>query len=216
MLFELIFCIIICVEIMKKVLFKDQDIRSVLNQKLENKYKDADTIIINELGLLQGLCRIDVAVINGIIHGYEIKSEADTLDRLPMQAEYYNKVMDKLTLVCSESHFDNAINIIPDWWGIKIVTRNKQNNIKLYTYRKEYQNKNIEPMSIVELLWKNEVSDLLLSKGFPNSIIYKNKSALYELCVNECSLRELKDLVRFKLKTRTNWRDPQQLLLNVD
>ena len=55
--------------IMKRVLFKDQDIRSVLNQKLEKKYRDADTIIINELGLLQGLCRVDVAVINGIIHG---------------------------------------------------------------------------------------------------------------------------------------------------
>lgn len=54
--------------IMKRVLFKDQDIRSVLNQKLEKKYRDADTIIINELGLLQGLCRVDVAVINGIIH----------------------------------------------------------------------------------------------------------------------------------------------------
>ena len=57
--------------IMKRVLFKDQDIRSVLNQKLEKKYRDADTIIINELGLLQGLCRVDVAVINGIIHGYD-------------------------------------------------------------------------------------------------------------------------------------------------
>ena len=74
---------------MKRVLFKDQDIRSVLNQKLEKKYRDADTIIINELGLLQGLCRVDVAVINGIIHGYEIKSEADTLERLPLQAKLW-------------------------------------------------------------------------------------------------------------------------------
>ncbi len=201
--------------IMKRVLFKDQDIRSVLNQKLEKKYRDADTIIINELGLLQGLCRVDVAVINGIIHGYEIKSEADTLERLPLQAEYYSKVMDKLTLVCSESHFDDAIKIIPDWWGIKVAKRTKQNNIKLYTYRTEHKNKNVDPAALIELLWKNEVSDLLIEKGLPNNIIHKNKSFLYELCVNEYSLKDLKDNVRLKLKTRTNWRDHEPLLLNV-
>ena len=201
---------------MEKKLFKDQDIRSILNYKLEKRYRDADTIIINELGLLQGLCRIDVAVINNIIHGYEIKSEADTLDRLPFQAEYYNQVMDKITLICSECHFDNALKIIPDWWGVKLVTRNKKNNIKIYTYRKEYQNRNIEPISLIKLLWKNEVADLLLSKGHSGSIAYKNKDTLYNMCINEYSLRELKNIVRLKLKNRTNWRDLQQPLLNVD
>ena len=49
-----------------------------------------DTILIEELGLCQGLARIDLATVSGVLHGYEIKSNRDRLSRLASQAETYS------------------------------------------------------------------------------------------------------------------------------
>ena len=67
---------------------RDIDVRTVLAAEVARRYKgDADTLIIHELGVCSGDARIDLAVVNGKLHGYEIKSDADTLKRLPAQAE---------------------------------------------------------------------------------------------------------------------------------
>ena len=61
----------------------DANIRSALHAKrLRRARSQPDTLVIDELGLAHAKSRIDVAVINGCIHGYEIKSAKDTLDRL--------------------------------------------------------------------------------------------------------------------------------------
>jgi len=39
--------------------------------------------MLHELGILNGATRIDIAVITGQIEGYELKSERDTIQRLP-------------------------------------------------------------------------------------------------------------------------------------
>ncbi|WP_168198409.1 sce7726 family protein [Crassaminicella thermophila] len=73
----------------------DPDIRELLLKKfLKTKafISDPTTKLIHEMDVCFGTSRIDIAVINGKIHGYEIKSEQDTLDRLPAQIESYNKI----------------------------------------------------------------------------------------------------------------------------
>jgi hypothetical protein len=49
--------------------------------------------MLDEFGLEHGEVRVDVAVINGELHGYEIKSERDTLERLPRQVKAYSAVL---------------------------------------------------------------------------------------------------------------------------
>ena len=56
------------------------------------------------MGVWSGTVRIDVAVLNGEMCGYEIKSDRDTLERLPFQIEIYSKEFDKLTLVVGRRH----------------------------------------------------------------------------------------------------------------
>ena len=188
-------------------ILKDKDVRDVLHKEVLSRYEnDPTTLIIDELGLLQGLCRVDIAVINGIMHGYEIKSDADTLDRLPTQAELYNKVLDKLTLVVGEKHLNSAEGIIPKWWGIKVVSKIK-GETKIFTHRKEKNNKDVDALSVAELLWKQEVVDILIKKGYEKRIFKHPKEILYNLLVEECSLQEIKDITRTILKSRINWRD---------
>ena len=51
---------------------RDIDVRTVLAAEVARRYKgDADTLIIHELGVCSGDARIDLAVVNGKLHGYE-------------------------------------------------------------------------------------------------------------------------------------------------
>lgn len=188
------------------VILKDKDVRSTLLAEIDDEYKNVpDTIVINELGLLQGLCRVDVAVLNGIIHGYEIKSDADTLERLPSQVVLYSRVLDKITLVVGEKHLENALDIIPKWWGVKIFSKNKNITV-LNNYREEKENCNVDVNSVVELLWRQEVIELLIAKNIDSKILKRPKDELYKLLVEQYSLQEIKNITRTILKNRTGWR----------
>jgi len=101
---------------------QDSDIRKLLHPYLKKgnrKYKD--TIIIDEFDLCSGLSRIDVAVVNGVIHGYEIKSEEDTLTRLPNQINYYNKSLEKISIITNKSHLKKIKKLVPNWWGVLTI-----------------------------------------------------------------------------------------------
>jgi hypothetical protein len=47
--------------------------------------------------------------------GYELKSERDTLERLPLQARIYSRVFDRVTLVTGLRHAGAAEDRIPGW-----------------------------------------------------------------------------------------------------
>ena len=49
-------------------------IRSALKKYLTNRHaQDEKVRIIEELGVQHGTARVDIVVVNGIMHGYEIK-----------------------------------------------------------------------------------------------------------------------------------------------
>src|SRR5688572_54996 len=80
---------------------KDRDVRTLLKQHLVAMHGPA-TVLLDELGLCQGDVRVDVAVVDGELSGFEIKSPADSLARWPKQRRVYSKVVDRAWLVASE------------------------------------------------------------------------------------------------------------------
>jgi len=81
----------------KDRLLGDPEIRQALRLRLSNEHaKQADTVFIEEFGICRGQGRIDLAVVNSLFHGYEIKSDRDSLRRLDSQVELYSKVLDRL------------------------------------------------------------------------------------------------------------------------
>ena len=104
-------------------MLKDLDIRTALHATEINRLCAADpsSRVVDELGIFEGACRMDVAVINGELHGYEIKSALDTLDRLPSQQSYYNQVFDRITLVADGCHIKKAMEIVPPSWGLIVA-----------------------------------------------------------------------------------------------
>src|SRR6266478_524890 len=78
----------------------DDSIRSALRSRLQNQHAgQSDTAFLEELGLCGGRVRVDIAVVNGLLCGYEIKSDRDTLRRLSTQIDVYGKVLDRAILV---------------------------------------------------------------------------------------------------------------------
>ncbi len=68
----------------KEAPMRDRDVRQALRRKvLRDHIGDSSTLVLDELGLRHGTCRVDIAVVNSLLHGYEIKSDADNLARLP-------------------------------------------------------------------------------------------------------------------------------------
>ncbi|MBS6189470.1 MAG: sce7726 family protein [Haemophilus parainfluenzae] len=186
----------------------DKDVRQAVKDKiLKAHINDPSTLVIDELGLDHGRNRVDIAVINGELHGYELKSDSDNLLRLPQQSMTYSSIMDKVTLVVGEKHAQEAINIIPDWWGIKIATMNHRGSVNIVTYRRNKKNKDIDPFELSKLIWKEEALALLAIKIKVDWRIRKlTRKDIYKLIVDTFSLDEIRYNTRAILKSRINWR----------
>lgn len=186
----------------------DCDIRKLLYRYFLTKksFTKTSTVIIDELDICANSSRADVAIVNEQLHGYEIKSKQDSLERLPSQITAYNKTFDTITIVGFESHIPNIIKIVPQWWGIKEITEHN-GKIALKTIRKEKKNKNTDIQSIVRLLWKNEMLQLLYNTTSMTKISKnKTRQQLCELIINNVDDKIIKKYVCNTLKTREAWK----------
>lgn len=191
---------------------RDSDVRQAAYRRLlKHAQACPDTLVIDELGLDHGSCRIDIAVINGHIRGVEIKAEADTLDRLPRQVVAYGEVVDKALLIVDPKHLASAMSIVPDWWGVMVAERGATRGVKFRRVRTERSNKGIDPLVLARLLWRPEVQDLLRGFGVAERDLRAPREELYRRLVALMPLRKLSNAVRTALKSRTTWRDQQPL-----
>jgi hypothetical protein len=195
----------------------DPIIRTALSEYLVERYKKYRKYrIFEEFGVNNGSARIDFAVINGIMHGYEIKSDLDTLERLPEQAAAYNSIFNQVTLVVGKSHLRDAVNLVPDWWGIVLAKVNTAEEVTFYKIRNPEQNPIQNPAAIARLLWKDEAITLLEERHKAEGIRSKTREKVYERLANSLDEKTLELKVREALFFRPNWRLDQQLVLNDD
>ncbi|MBV9882426.1 MAG: sce7726 family protein, partial [Sphingomonadaceae bacterium] len=139
----------------------DRDIRVRLHQWLLNKHAHKPgAAIIHEFEIPRPSARVDIALINGRISGYEIKAAADTLSRLGDQATSFSSVFEKMTLVVAIKHLPKAINAIPNWWEI-IQT----DGIRFRIYRRGKSSPNLSLQDLLHVLTKPELSRLQTHLG---------------------------------------------------
>lgn len=184
----------------------DKKIRKQLkSSKLKKYVDDPQSLVIDELGLRHGAGRVDVAVINGLIHGYEIKGETDTLRRLPTQRDIYDSVLDRATIVATECHIDGALEVVPEWWGA-IVVINKKERLEMRLLRPARKNPKQSPLALAKLLWKQEALLALEELDKADGMKSKKRIDLHTRLAEETSLKQLGAIVRNQLLRRKNWR----------
>jgi len=188
----------------------DVEIRQNFHKKrLRRQHAQKDTLVIDELGLNHGKCRADIAVVNGQFVGYEIKSNNDSLRRLEEQVKSYNAVFDKISIVVGDRHINSVQNYIPQWWGVIVSVRGPRGAINFDIIRKAQMNKNVDPIFLARLLWRNEAEEILKQKKLPTKILRQPRAILYEHLADKLNIRELRNFIREYFKRRKNWRCPE-------
>lgn len=193
---------------------RDSDVRAALMKNvISDHIANPDTLVVEEFGLNRGSCRVDVAVVNGLLHGYEIKSDADTLARLPSQVVSYSSVLDKATLVVGASHVERALPLIPEWWGVRVVTTGGRGAVLIEPMRPARMNDGIEASALALLLWREELVAALTSLNIKKNKLRAPRAQLAQILADALPLKLLRPLVREQVKRRTGWRRhglPQQ------
>ena len=190
----------------------DCDIRAAFYRKRLSKHdNDPKTIIVNELGLNHGQNRADIAIINGRLTGYEIKSDSDSLRRLNQQIIGYDEIFDSIYLITTERHVKRIETILPEWWGIIMASEGKRGAIHFKKIRSPKTNLTVDDYAVAKLLWRTEAQEILGILGVTGRRIRENRDKLYSYIVAELKSKKLRKTVRDYLMRRSNWRRPPQL-----
>lgn len=180
---------------------------------LKSAHVDVDTIVIDELGLRNGLVRADIAVLNGKMIGYEIKTDNDNLSRLEHQIKAYNEVFDRVYIITGSRHFEQIIKRVPDWWGIYLIQSLTEEEYKFKLLRKPKVNRQKSSIGIAHLLWKDELIEVLSSTFCYYPKTSTTKQELYRVLQEFCSANKLTKIALKHLKCREGWRIDRKVLL---
>lgn len=154
---------------------------------------------VDELWVPRSNERADMAVIGRWLDGFEIKTERDTLKRLPRQIIAYGRLFDRCTAVVAERHEQSASEMLPQWWGI--TTFHINGKATFTTVRKARANPALDPEILVRLLWRDEVMRALISLGLePNR--KASRGSLWTELLRSASLKQLRSAVRNALLNR--------------
>jgi hypothetical protein len=165
---------------------------------------------LDELGICRGQVRLDLAVVNGIVHGYEIKSDRDTLARLAAQVDFYGRVLDRATLVVGELHLEAALQSVPPWWGVLRV-ESRGRDARFVLQRRGCQNPHRDPRALVEFLWREDALALLESREAACGVRGKTRLAMWDRICETCDIEEIAAAVRNRLKSREDPPKPARL-----
>ena len=181
----------------------DLTIRSALRSKLlADHAKEGDTALMEELGLCRGRVRVDLALVNGHLNGYEIKSDRDTLTRLETQAEIYMKVFDRLTIVVGSKHLSSIGTRLPEWWGIlQAIQGGDGRLVRFRNVRRPKLNPQRDPRSLVELLWRDDAIRLL-EEADVRGVRGKPRRVVWDRLCDHFDVEEIATAVRLQLKVR--------------
>lgn len=182
-----------------------ETVRQEILSRLPLKSLIVDEFVIGEFG------RIDIAAISDGLFGYELKSDLDSLARLPRQMEAFGKVFDFCTLVVTPRHLGKARHVLKRSWGLAIVERSEDGILSYRQIRKAKPARGQDKIVLAELLWREELLRLLDSMGASRGLRKATRPELAERLATLASRDELRRVVSTTLMERQGWRDEKAL-----
>jgi hypothetical protein len=183
----------------------EAQLRNALRVHLAKGVESGSGRIVEELGVERGTARIDVAVITDRLLGYEIKSDRDTFNRLSNQIHAYNRVFDEITLVTGPALLDDALRLLPSWWGVMTVESRVEGADELSIVRPARENPVQDPISVAMLLWKAEAIDMLAVHAGRDIPLRWASPRVHALLAEVVPLESLRRLVAKTLTGRGGW-----------
>lgn len=132
----------------------------LLNRSVNQTESGPGFMLINELPFCDGKRRADIVEVGLQLNAYEIKSDVDSLYRLPEQIQDYKDTFDTVTLVTTRRHVQKARSMCSSRVGIILVECAK---VSLVRTAKPYRRFNNYALS--SLLRRNDLERLLREQG---------------------------------------------------
>lgn len=190
----------------------DADIRGKLSEWLVDQFAhDHSTVVCHEFAVPRPSARADVAVINGRLSGFEIKSDHDSLSRLPQQIASYSAVFERVTLVTTAAHLNKATMHVPDWWGILVAHPTSP----LRIIRDARMNRGLDIEKAMYLLSCAELRDIAKRRNCLPFAKSRKTQLIISLC-EAVSERKLMGEIRSSLKNRLSQVDHQNRHILAD
>lgn len=189
---------------------RDLDIRHALRAHLAEVHAgDVHTRVFEEMELGLNAARVDLAVVNGRLEGFEIKSDRDRLDRLGRQAEVYNRIFDHVTVVAGRRHVEGALGEIPEWWGV-MAAEATADGVRLCVVRATRTNPAPDGYSVAQMLRRPEAMAILEDIGAADGVRSKSLPHVWQRLADVLPADELGRRVRDALVVRADWRESRQ------
>jgi hypothetical protein len=132
---------------------------------------------------------------------------------LSSQVSAYSDVFHQAYIITGEKHLQKVMDKLPEWWGVYGINISEENAISFNLVRPAQRNLKQNPFTLAQLLWKEEVINLLRHQYNCVAKISYTKQKLYELLVEQCDVDQLSENVLSIIKKREGWRtNPSQLL----
>ena len=195
----------------------DRRIREAARHKLFRRYASTpDALVLEEVGVRHGAARIDFLLVNGLLHGFELKSDKDTLRRLENQIPIYGSVLDRVTLVVGYRLADKAMAMIPDWWGVKLASSGQRGAIQFRDARTPKNNPGVQKEALAKLLWQEQALGVLKELGADAGVRSKTRREIYARLAECADLDLIRTKVRYYLSQRRSHRVDEPQPTSVD
>lgn len=140
--------------------------------------------------------RVDLVAVDTKMHGFEIKSDADSLTRLTRQVRVYSKVMDTMSMVVTNRHESGTRRIVPSSWGIYMYDKGLVTEL-----RAPEESTELTPRALAGLLWKERALQLLSDNGLERGYARKAKHVLHDFIAEAVDLAIIKEAVCAQFKS---------------
>lgn len=189
----------------------DRDVRSALVSFVRLEHANTpEPMLFEEFAVNGGEIRADLVALNGASHAYEIKSARDTLARLQQQMQGYNSVFEFVTLVSAPRHIEQAVEVIPEWWGVVRAFR-RGPDVCLERIRPSLRNTSLDSQALAALLWRPEALQILSAFGLDKGLKSKPMAELINKLAVAIPQDRLATTVREVVRARGDWKAAAKL-----
>ena len=180
-------------------MLNELQIKAAVIQKLIDSKMLDDAVLINEMVISDWSRRADIAVANGRLYGYEIKSDYDSLKRLDGQVSTYTRHFDKTTVIATGKHLPDVIKRLPqhvEIWEVK----EQPNRIDIRIARRGRTADISDINALYSFLTKAEIYRFLRLQGIKLDNGWGRKQLISS--GSQVTVRRLKEFVLICLKRR--------------
>lgn len=131
----------------------------VVKYALVDALKQKHDTVLFEMPVLDS--RIDVCRINGNSYAYEIKTEYDNFTRLNKQLHDYAMVYEYVYVVVPYQAYDEVVDMIPDYCGIRLMKHDRENgSTSFYAKKAAKKSPEISPEAQLSCLSKKSLENI--------------------------------------------------------